>query len=44
MALAASSIHGVLRRTVEAGSREMLLVDAQAELAKPSRLFVAERI
>jgi pyridoxine kinase len=44
MARAASAIHGVLRRTVEAGSREMLLVDAQDELAKPSRLFVAERI
>jgi len=44
MALAASSIHGVLRRTVEAGSREMQLVEAQDELARPSRLFVAERI
>jgi pyridoxine kinase len=44
MALSASAIHGVLRRTVAAGSREMLLVEAQDELVSPSRQFVAERM
>ena len=34
---AASSVFGVLRRTAEAGSREILLVEAQDELVKPSR-------
>jgi pyridoxine kinase len=39
---AASSIHGLLARTAEAGSREILLVAAQAEFANPSRVFTAE--
>jgi pyridoxine kinase len=44
MALAASSIFGVLSRTAEAGSSEMLLVEAQQEFVTPSQLFVAQRI
>jgi pyridoxine kinase len=39
---AASSIFGLLRRTAEAGAREILLVDAQDEFVNPSRVFAAE--
>jgi pyridoxine kinase len=39
---AAASIHGVLRRTAEAGSREILTVAAQEEFVAPSRRFAAE--
>jgi pyridoxine kinase len=39
---AASSIFGILRRTAEAGSREILLIDAQDELVNPSASFRAE--
>jgi len=38
---AGSSIHGVLRRTAEAGSREIQLVAAQQEFVTPSRKFSA---
>jgi pyridoxine kinase len=41
---AASSMFGVLAKTQEAGSREMLLIEAQEELVNPTRLFVAEKI
>jgi pyridoxine kinase len=41
---AASSVFGVLRRTAEAGSREILLVDAQEEFVNPSRVFPAEPV
>jgi pyridoxine kinase len=44
MSLAASSIFGVLERTAEAGSSELLLVEAQQELVAPSRVFSAHRI
>jgi pyridoxine kinase len=44
MALAASSIFGVLERTAEAGSSELLLVEAQQELVAPSRVFEPHRI
>ena len=37
MAEAGSSLHGVLRRTVASGSREMLVVAAQDEFVQPSR-------
>jgi pyridoxine kinase len=40
---AASALHGVLRRTAEAASRELLLVAAQEEIVAPSRAFEAER-
>lgn len=38
---AGSSIHGLLARTAAAGSREILLVEAQDEFVKPSELFTA---
>jgi pyridoxine kinase len=41
---AASSIFGVLAKTVEAGAREIQLIAAQDELITPSRLFEAEAI
>jgi pyridoxine kinase len=39
MAEAGSAMAGILRRTAEAGSREMLLVAAQEEIVRPSRRF-----
>ena len=44
LSLAASSIFGVLKRTAEEGSREILLVTAQDELVTPSTVFGAEKI
>ena len=41
---AGSSIYGLLRRTEEAGSREILTVAAQDEFVNPSRMFPAEPI
>lgn len=38
----ASSIFGVLRRTAEAGSREILLVAAQDEFVTPTQMFEIE--
>jgi pyridoxine kinase len=38
---AGSSIHGVLRRTAEAGAGELLTIAAQEELVAPSRVFRA---
>ncbi|MFN6953718.1 MAG: pyridoxal kinase PdxY [Acetobacteraceae bacterium] len=43
-ASAASSIYGLLRRTAEAGSREILTVEAQEEFVTPSRMFHAEPV
>ena len=39
---AASAVFGVLKRTADAGAREILLVDAQDELVNPSRIFACE--
>ncbi len=39
---AAASIHGVLRRTAEAGTREILTVAAQDEFVTPSTTFPVE--
>ncbi|MEP9353913.1 pyridoxal kinase PdxY [Xanthobacter sp. KR7-65] len=44
LSLAASSIYGVLDRTEKAQSRELLLVEAQEEFIRPSRLFPASAI
>ncbi len=41
---AASSVFGMLKRTREAGSREILLVAAQDEFVRPSQVFVAEAV
>jgi pyridoxine kinase len=38
---AGSSIYGLLRRTAEAGSREILTVAAQEEFVTPTRMFAA---
>jgi pyridoxine kinase len=44
LSLAASSIFGLLQRTADAGSREILLVEAQDEFVKPRRMFRAEAV
>jgi pyridoxine kinase len=41
---AASSVFGVLKRTADAGSREILLVDAQDEFVNPTTMFQPERL
>lgn len=41
---AASSVYGLLHRTKEAGSREILTVAAQDEFVAPSRVFQAEPV
>jgi pyridoxine kinase len=41
---AVSSVFGVLRRTAEAGAREILLIEAQGEFVNPSRMFAAETL
>jgi pyridoxine kinase len=43
LAAAAASVFGLLRRTAEAGSREILTVAAQEEFVAPSRCFPAVR-
>lgn len=40
---AGSAIHGLLRRTLAAKSREILLVEAQKEFVAPGRWFTAEK-
>jgi pyridoxine kinase len=44
LSLAASSIFGVLNRTAEEGAGEMLLIEAQDQLVKPSKVFKAKLI
>jgi pyridoxine kinase len=44
LALAASAVHGVLAHTAASGVEEMTLIEAQAELAAPSRIFRPERL
>jgi pyridoxine kinase len=41
---ATSSIFGILKRTADAGSRELLLIEAQEEIVRPTRVFVAEKV
>jgi pyridoxine kinase len=41
---AGSSIYGLLKRTVEAGSREILTIAAQEEFVSPGRLFEVETL
>jgi pyridoxine kinase len=38
---AGSSVHGLLRRTAEAGAREIQLVAAQEEFVAPTQVFRA---
>ncbi|MCA0399565.1 MAG: pyridoxal kinase PdxY [Proteobacteria bacterium] len=42
MGQAGASVYGLLKRTVEAGSREILTVAAQEEFVNPSRSFAVE--
>src|ERR1041385_2873851 len=44
LARAPSPVFGVLRRTAEKGSREILAVEAQDEFVNPTQVFEAERI
>ncbi len=44
MARAASSVFGILRRTAQAGAREMLLIGAQDEIVAPTTVFKPEPI
>ncbi len=44
LARAASSVFGILSRTVEAGTREIQLIAAQDEIVSPSRMFEPETI
>jgi pyridoxine kinase len=44
LGMAAASIHGLLRRTLEAGSREILTVAAQDEFVSPTTRFAVERV
>ncbi len=41
---AGASIHGLLRRTAEEGSLELLTVEAQEEFVQPSRVFPVEAV
>jgi pyridoxine kinase len=41
---AGASVFGLLQRTAEAGSREILLIEAQDEFVKPSRTFPVETL
>ena len=44
LSAAASSVYGILKRTRDAGSREILLIEAQDELVTPTRRFVAQEL
>ncbi len=44
LGLAAASIYGLLRRTAEAGSREILTVAAQDEFVNPTRRFEVDAV
>jgi pyridoxine kinase len=44
IALAASSVYGVIAATARAGSPELAIVAAQEEFVRPSRQFIAERL
>ena len=44
LARAAASVFGLLQRTEDAGSREILLVAAQEEFVSPSRTFAVDEV
>jgi pyridoxine kinase len=44
LSIAASSTFGLLKRTEEAGSREILTIAAQDEFVSPSRVFTPEQL
>ena len=41
---AAASVFGLLQRTEDAGSREILLVEAQDEFVAPTRTFAVDEV
>jgi pyridoxine kinase len=41
---AAASVFGLLQRTADAGSREILLVEAQEEFVAPTRTFPVDEV
>ncbi len=44
LAAAGSATFGLLRRTMDSGSRELLTVAAQDEFVRPSRMFITETV
>jgi pyridoxine kinase len=44
LARTASSVFGIVRRTAQAGTRELLLIEAQEELVAPSQTFRPEPV
>jgi pyridoxine kinase len=44
MSRASSSVFGILKRTADADSREILLIAAQDEIVSPSRMFKPEPV
>ncbi|MGL5734888.1 MAG: pyridoxal kinase PdxY [Beijerinckiaceae bacterium] len=44
LARAGAAIYGLLKRTADAGSRELLTIEAQDEFVAPSRLFPVETL
>jgi pyridoxine kinase len=44
LSLATSSVHAVVKATLDSGSRELSLIAAQDEFTRPSRLFAAEAV
>ena len=44
LAASAASVFGILKRTAEVGSRELLLVEAQEELVAPTERFHVESL
>lgn len=44
LSMSASSVFGILRRTVEQGSREIALIAAQDEIVNPGRIFAPQEV
>jgi len=44
LSLAASSVFGILKKTFDSSAREIVLIAAQDEIVKPSRVFRAEPV
>ena len=44
LSLATSSVHAVVKATLDSGSRELSLIAAQDEFTRPSQLFAAEAV
>ena len=44
LGMAGASVYGLLRRTAEAGSREILTVAAQEEFVSPTTTFPVEGV